>query len=306
MSYHKRVIVHAPGKINLTLQITGIAANGYHLLESVMHSFGPGDLVTLEMSPEYGNISVSCSRNGVPEDNTNIAHKAATAFFASAGIGQRGLHIHIEKIIPPEAGLGGGSANAAAVLRGLNVMFGASHSDKSLSDKSLSDEALREIGSGIGADVPFCITGGCALAQGIGDKLTALPMLEGCYIAIAKPPGGMSTALAYRLYDEKAGVIPKTETTAAMIDNISRGDIASVGKCMSNVFEHISGRETARIKSAMMRAGAVGAVLSGSGSAVAGLFPNEQSARECLTGLTDCEILLATPVKTGAVVVRVE
>jgi len=295
MVSHSRAVVRAPGKINLMLGIAGIAPNGYHLLDTVMHAFEPGDVVVISQRPEREGISVTCSRPGVPEDESNIAHKAALAFFAATGT-RCGLNIHIDKTIPPEAGLGGGSADAAAVLRGLDAMLGT----------SLSDEALCEIGVKVGADVPFCLIGGCALARGIGDKLTALPPLRGCYIAIVKPPGGMSTAYAYSLYDEYDGKLPPIDSRA-MIEFITRGDVPGVGGCMRNVFEYVAaGEHTERIKSAMIAEGAIGAALSGSGSAVAGLFLDEAKARECLSRLSSFETLMAQPAHTGARVIHLE
>jgi 4-diphosphocytidyl-2-C-methyl-D-erythritol kinase len=292
MSEKTRVTIPAPGKINLFLEITGTLPNGYHKLNTVMHTFLPGDTVTVELAP-HTDIRVTCSRPGIPRDSGNIAYKTAEAFFAVMGISRRGLSINIEKLIPQEAGLGGGSADAAAVLRGLNELFGT----------RLDENALCEIGVKVGADVPFCVVGGCALAQGIGEKLTPLPPLRDCHIAIAKPKSeGVSTPEAYRLYDEYEGAIPNANL-ADMLAGIRDGNLADIGKAMHNAFEHVMpGAETNRIKAAMRKAGAGGAVLSGTGSAVAGLFADESAAKACLESLADCETLLAKPV--GARIAR--
>ncbi|MCL2068723.1 MAG: 4-(cytidine 5'-diphospho)-2-C-methyl-D-erythritol kinase, partial [Oscillospiraceae bacterium] len=216
MPSRTQIKIPAPGKINLLLEITGTLPNGYHELNTVMQSFLPGDTVSLELLPEHAddhNIRVTCSRPDIPRDSANIAHKAAAAFFAATGIPRRGLHIHIEKIIPHGAGLGGGGADAAAVLRGLNTLL----------DAGLDNFALCEIGVTVGADVPFCIAGGCALAQGIGEKLTSLPPLRNCRIAIAKPKTvSVSTPEAYRLYDCYPGKIPPANP-AGMLEAIKAG-----------------------------------------------------------------------------------
>lgn len=290
-----RVAVEAPAKINLSLDITGLAPGGYHLIETVMAGVSLCDVLIISKRAESG-IRVTCSDPSVPENGINIAHTAAERFFESTGVARQGLNIHIDKSIPTEAGLAGGSANAAATLKGLDFLFGT----------SLSPEQLAAIALEVGMDVPFCLTGGVALARGRGELLTPLRPLPDCHIAIAKPQGGMSTRLAYRLYDEYSGKLNRPDTQN-MLACIADGDLAGIGRNMRNVFSQIGNTgETEKLSSIMLGAGAAGAELSGSGSAVAGLFDSEKNADDCLRLLRErgerCR--LARPLAYGARIVH--
>lgn len=295
MNDYSRVIVEAPAKINLSLDITGITGDGYHLLETVMQSVDWLDILTIDKRRDT-NLYVSCSDPAVPCGKENLAYKAALAFFAAAGTPVPGLSIHIDKSIPVQAGLAGGSADAAAVLRGLDCLFGT----------GFSPEYLAEIALPVGADVPFCLTGGCALAQGKGEILTPLPTLPDCLIVIAKPPGGMSTRLAFELFDACSGRIERPDTKAVLAA-VKTGDLEELGRHIGNVFGALGDTaETWRLEKTMLDAGAVSASLSGSGSAVFGLFDNGEKASACLRSLREQELecRITRPAEHGASVIR--
>lgn len=292
MSISNRVVVEVPCKINLSLDITGLSGNGYHLLDSVMHAADLSDILYITTC-SGGDVQVSCFPGRLPQGEANIAHRAAAAFFAAAGIPRQGVRIVLEKSIPSEAGLAGGSADAAGVLWGLNHLFGS----------NLSPERLREVGLTVGADVPFCIQGGCALAQGIGERLSPLPALrEGCFV-IAKPQAGMNTHYAFQMYDRRAGALKMRVDTRTIVEAVKAGDLPMVGAGMANVFEEACKvEEVAQIKDVMLETDALGAVMSGSGTAVAGLFDRESAARGCLELLRTQypQTYLANPVGHGA------
>ena len=296
MYYCKRVVVEACGKVNLSLDITGTAPDGYHLLETVMQSIDLRDVLVIGKRDD-DEVKITCSSPEAPGDDTNIAFKAAKEFFAATGIEEQGLSIHIDKSIPIEAGLAGGSADAAAVLCGLDRLF----------ETALSPEQLREIGISVGADVPFCLSGGCALAEGKGEILTPLNKLPPCYIAIAKPPEGISTRYAFKLYDNFSGEIDRPDTRK-IIDGINRGDLSEIGRQMFSAFSGIGQKdETEMLSGIMLCAGALGSVLSGSGSAVIGLFDSEKKAKGCLHLLREQirECWLCRPTDFGARLIHV-
>ncbi|MDL2232620.1 4-(cytidine 5'-diphospho)-2-C-methyl-D-erythritol kinase [Ruminococcaceae bacterium OttesenSCG-928-L11] len=291
MFYCNRVVVRAPGKVNLSLDITGTTNDGYHTLDTIMQTIDLSDVVVVGKRAD-DTIRVTCSNPNVPEDDTNIAHKAAKIFFAQTGLPVQGIAIHIDKTIPVQAGLAGGSTDAAAVLCGLNRLY----------ETDLTQEQLCEMGRLVGADVPFCITGGCKLAQGIGDVFTELSALPDCAIAIAKPPKGVDTRYAFKLYDEYAGQLGRPDTVS-MIEAINSGSLEAIGRHMFNVFEQVGNlQEVELLKGVLTYAGAYGAVMSGSGSAVIGLFAEEKDAKKCLKQLKDAagEAYLTKPCPNGA------
>lgn len=265
-----KLTVKANAKINLTLNITGKLPNGYHTLRSIMQSISLHDIVTVEKTAD-SRIEVLCG-GGIPSGEQNIAFKAAESFFRFADIIDKGVKITIEKHIPSEAGLGGGSADAAAVICCLDKLFGC----------ELSREKLCEIGASVGADVPFCIVGGTALCEGIGEVITPLsPLSCGCVI-IAKGRLGVSTKDAYAKID--SAEIKHTPWESS--DFI--GSFESWAKLCSNDFEAVSGNhEVEKICSEMKNGDAVLAQMSGSGSAVFGLFSDKDKAEICRQKLSD-------------------
>ncbi len=276
--------IDAYAKINLTLDITGRRADGYHLLRMVMQSVSLCDRLTITQG-EPG-IRIVCARADVPCNESNTAYKAAAAFFAFSGI-QPGVTVEIEKNVPSQAGLGGGSSDAAAVLHALNEMYRTGYSNKTLC----------EIGVKVGADVPFCILGGTALAEGIGEKLTALPPMPKCHLVLCKPPVGVDTKKAYAKADS-AGLIGSY--TNGMLQAVQSGSLHAVAENLGNAFEQVMQLdEVAQIKQIMKSAGALGACMSGSGSAVYGIFESPEAAQECKTALSGRfeQVFLCEPVQ---------
>lgn len=263
--------VKAYAKINLTLDITGRLPNGYHSIRSIMQSISLCDNVTVERT-DCGGIEVICDKKNIPSGEKNIAYKAAERFAEYADIACMNVKIHIEKHIPSEAGLGGGSSDAAAVIRCLNELYGCGYSEK----------RLCEIGSNVGADVPFCIIGGTALCEGIGEEITPLPALEEEYVLIAKGKLGISTPEAYARLD-------KTELSAKEWKSSDfSGKAEKWSRYCSNDFEKVSDNyEITDIKSLMKSGGALISQMSGSGSAVFGIFQTENEAVKCREMLTD-------------------
>ena len=259
----KSVTVNAPAKINLVLDVTGRREDGYHTLFTIMQSISLADTVCLTPN-DSGIITVECSDRSIPASIDNIAFRAAELFYRTNGIEQIGLNIKIDKHIPSQAGLGGGSADAAAVLVGMNSLYGT----------GLTPEELCRLGVRLGADVPFCIVGGTKICRGIGELMTEAPPLEKCYIAIGKGSEGISTKEAYAEIDSKCSFC--TDDGPDRYD----GSISSVKAAGRNIFEDVSHcPEVKVIKESFYSAGAEYSAMSGSGSAVFGLF-REQTAAE--------------------------
>lgn len=259
-----KLSVKANAKINLTLNITGRLPNGYHSLRSIMQSISLHDVVTVEKT-DSAEIEVICG-NGIPSGDRNIAHKAAREFFRFADIADKGVKITVEKHIPSEAGLGGGSADAAAVICCLDKLFGCNFSQKALCDT----------GALVGADVPFCIVGGTALCEGIGEVITPLSPLECECVLIAKGKLGVSTKEAYAKIDSA-----EIKHYPWEVSDFS-GGFKSWARLCSNDFEAVSGNtEVEALISEMKNSGASLSQMSGSGSAVFGLFSECKNAESC-------------------------
>ena len=264
-----KMVMAAPAKVNLTFDIVGSLGNGYHAIESVMIPVDLCDQVELQIS-ESGQIQLYCDRPHIPTDNRNICHKAAEAFFRETGISNPGLIINLTKNIPDQAGLGGGSADGAAVLKGLNEIF----------DTGLTLEELKRIGVQIGADLPVCIWGENAFVRGIGEILAPLGPLPECYLVIAKPSAGSNTKEAYRRYDRGGSYIHPENSQ--MVRAITDGGLEDIGRYAANLFEEILAiEEVALIKKQLLDCGALGAVMSGSGTAVVGIFEESGPASRC-------------------------
>ncbi len=265
---------YAPAKINLYLDVTGICDNGYHSIKSVMQTVDLYDVITVNpTTDEIGGITLSCSDPAVPLGTKNIAYKAADAFFRNAKTDVYGCRIHIEKHIPMEAGLAGGSTDAAAVLRLLNEIHG----------NPLTVDELCRIGATIGADVPFCIKGGTVLCEGIGEQLSPLPSLPYCYIVIARGGEGVSTPDGYRLVDERhcRDFSGSRGDFAKLSKALESGDIDITAKHMYNIFEDVilpHHSVAPRLREIMLECGASGAIMSGSGPSVFGIFTSKDAA----------------------------
>ena len=275
----------ALGKINLGLDILGRRENGYHDVRMVMQTVYLYDRVTLEKTREPG-IEISTNLSYLPVNENNIAYKAAELLRGEFGI-REGIRITLEKHIPVAAGRAGGSSNAAAVLFGMNRMFGL----------GLSEEGLKERGVTLGADVPYCIMRGTVLAEGIGEILTPLPPLPKCYVLIAKPPLSASTRTVYEKIDREG--IKSHPDIDGILAGLQEGDLQQVAGSMGNVLEQVMLEEhpvLQRIKDVMIGAGALNAMMSGSGPTVFGIFTSRGRARAAAARLKR-----QTPVKQAYV-----
>ena len=262
-----QVTVHAPAKINLTLDIVGTRPDGYHLLESVFQSVSVYDTVTVKTKWGRGITLVAPDCDCPAEKNT--AYKAAVAFFRYTGL-KKGVKITIEKHIPQQAGMGGGSADAAGVLWALNLLFGT----------RLTVAQLCEIGLAVGADVPFCVLGGTAYVTGIGEGLRPLPPLPDCYVVVAQPDEGISTKEAYAAVDG-AQILARPDNAAA-IAALKAGDLAGVCEQAVNVFESATQLRGVRdIRRKMEEYGPLCSQMTGSGSCVFAIFTDRDAAVDC-------------------------
>ncbi len=284
-----KVTVNAYAKINLMLDINYKRTDNYHDLFMIMQSVGIYDTVSVEKI-KGRDIVISCNIDGIPLDEKNIAHKAATAFFKTNKIRSKGIHIDIIKRIPHAAGLAGGSADGAAVLVALNEIY----------ETKLSEDELCDIGVKIGADVPFCIKGGTLLSQGIGEVLSKVKPLRQCFIVLAKPNCSVNTGLAYSQFDE----FGKTHTPnqLEMLKAIQSRDLADISNKLENVFEQfieVEGR--VQIKEIMRNNGALGACMSGSGPTVYGIFTEKEAAENAADEIKDItnEVFVCKPVNKG-------
>lgn len=258
----------ALGKVNLGLDILGRKENGYHEVRMVMQTVYLYDRVILERTKTPG-ITLETNLKFLPVNENNIAYRAADLIRKEFGI-HEGIKIVLDKHIPVAAGMAGGSTNAAAVLFGMNRMYGL----------GLSEEELKKRGVGLGADVPYCIMRGTVLAEGIGEKLTPLPPIPKCYVLIAKPPLSASTEIVYEKYDALRQV--KHPDIDGILRGLSEADIRQVAANMGNVLEQVMVKEypvIGQIKQAMLELGAMGALMSGSGPTVFGLFDSRSAAK---------------------------
>lgn len=286
--------IKAYAKINLMLDILGRLPNGYHNLWMIMQSVSLHDTVEVKKT-DSGKITLSCSEEGIPLDEKNIAHKAARAFFEYTGTENCGIHIHIEKNIPSQAGLAGGSADGAAVIKALNMIFSA----------NLSDRQMCRIGKKVGADVPFCIMGGTCLAQNIGDVLSPLEDIPECFFVLAKPKMGVSTKEAFESVDNANYI--KRPDREKMLLAAANGNFDEMFKLSANVFEQvIEVPERVEIKKVMRQSGAKLSLMSGSGPTVYGVFENKKDAENCAEKLNEFikDVFIATPAKQGLEIIE--
>ncbi len=273
--------IKAFAKVNLFLDITGRLENGYHTLNTVMTQIFLHDNVTVEAYKGDG-IFIECDNPAVPCNEKNIAYKAAAAFLSETGKKAR-VNIRINKHIPLEAGLGGSSTDGAAVLKALNKLY----------DYPLSLEKLCEIGAKLGADVPFCIIGGSMVCKGIGDKMTRVNCFRDCYFLIVKPDFSCSTPAAYKAYDENP--IPENTDFEEFVETLHLGAEKWAGK-MYNVFEKLySDERIAAITDTMRKYGALGSILTGSGSAVFGVFKDRKTAENALKNVDSQFKIVVSP-----------
>lgn len=258
----------APAKLNLTLEVGEKRSDGYHEVQSVMSCAALYDEVTLE-SGTSGGISMTCDCPGLPLDDTNLCLRAAKLFFKKTGIPCDGLHIELSKRIPMQSGLGGGSADAAAVLRGLRKLY----------RPEMMIKDLERMAAELGSDVPFCVRSVTAMVRGRGEQLLKLPKLPLCWFVICKPEFSFSTAEMYAKLDEKDPV--SSIDTLGLIKALEYQDMQEISDRLGNCFEGVleESSEIFAIKNRLLALGARNACMSGSGSAVYGLFTQEDEAK---------------------------
>ena len=258
----------APAKLNLTLEVGEKRSDGYHEVQSVMSCAALYDEVTLE-SGTSGGISMTCDCPGLPLDDTNLCLRAAKLFFKKTGIPCDGLHIDLSKRIPMQSGLGGGSADAAAVLRGLRKLY----------RPEMMIKDLERMAAELGSDVPFCVRSVTAMVRGRGEQLLKLPKLPLCWFVICKPEFSFSTAEMYAKLDEKELV--SSIDTLGLIKALEYQDMQEISDRLGNCFEGVleESSEIFAIKNRLLALGARNACMSGSGSAVYGLFTQEDEAK---------------------------
>lgn len=275
-------------KLNLTLDVLGKREDGYHDIKSVMQAISIRDDVEIDIGTGKP-WSLECATEGVPTDETNLAWKAAKVYCDAMHKEPGGITIRILKRIPSGAGLGGGSADAAAVLRALNRHYG----------DPLSVLALAELGAQVGSDVPFCVLCGTAMAEGRGEKLRKLPDMPECVFVVCKPAFSVSTPELYRKLDTVA--IPKHPDHMAMESALLAGDLGKIADLIYNVFDPVvtaDHLEINYIKSICNSYGALGMQMTGSGSAVYAIMPSFEYAAVVCNMLKDNypDVFVAMPV----------
>ena len=277
MAITKTVKEKAFAKVNLGLDVLKRREDGYHEVKMVMQTIGICDELTFETSPEIKDITMTTDVEGLSCDDSNLVIRAAKMITEKYSVSQ-GVKIRLIKNIPLAAGMAGGSADAAATLRGINRLFGL----------GLTDEELCIMAVKLGADVPFCVYGGTFLAEGIGEKLTKLPDIPNCSVLIVKPHVGVSTKHVYEsLHVETIEHHPDMDT---IIDCAKRRDLGGLAFNIENILENVTVKEYPiidEIKNKMMEHGAMNALMSGSGPTVFGLFDSKPNAERAAVTLRD-------------------
>ena len=280
----KTLRIKAAAKLNFSLDILEIRPDGYHEMDMVMQTIDLFDDVELSKA---GTISVFS--DGSPDGPENLAWKAAEAFFRAAKR-SGGARIRLTKRIPAQAGMAGGSADAAAVLIGLNALY----------DARLSPEALRDAGLSVGADVPYCLIGGTARVRGIGEIVEPMPPFLSGYLVVAKPAIGISTAEAFRRFDRAENL--RHPDIAALLSVMEKGQLDALSLFMENVLEQSEQNETVEtLRQELLKNGALAARMTGSGSAVFGLFSEKEAASRCAVALAgeNRQIFVTKPYPKG-------
>ena len=270
-----KCIKKAYAKINLGLDVVDRLENGYHLVKMIMQMVGIYDVLTLEKIPS--GIVVTTDNGELPTDENNLIYKSAKLMMDKYQISE-GVKIHLEKNIPIAAGMAGGSTDAAATFKGMNELF----------ECEASEEDLRELGVKVGADVPYCIMGGTALAEGIGEKLSKLPSPPPCFLLVAKPDINVSTKYVYEHLDAEG--VSHHPDIDGMIQAIRDQDLQGIVKRLENVLENVTVKKypvIQEIKDTMIDMGAEGSLMSGSGPTVFGIFTEEEKAKAALKVLEE-------------------
>ncbi len=270
---------NAYAKVNLGLDVLRRREDGYHELRMIMQTVDLYDTLTLEKTAEAG-IVMTCNIEGLPCDERNLVYKSAKLMFEEYNL-PGGIRIHLEKRIPMAAGMAGGSTDAAAVFNGINELY----------NLGLAKKRLCELGVRIGADVPYCIVGGTALSEGIGEVLTVLPNVPDCVVLIAKPDFDVSTKYVFEnLHANSLTYHPDID---AMAESIRAGNLNGVVKVMDNVLETVTEAkytEVTNIKNVMKEHGAMRAMMSGSGPTVFGLYENKEDAEKAADAIRNGDL----------------
>lgn len=256
----------AHAKINLSLDVLGKRDDGYHTLQMIMQTIQLHDTISIRKIP--AGVEIMCEAPYVPNNSSNIAYKAAEAMLGRYGI-KAGVRVEISKRIPVAAGLAGGSTDAAAVLKGIDSLF----------ELGVEQAELMQLGKTIGADVPYCIMGGTALAEGIGEKLTLLPAAGNIPLVLVKPRIGVSTAWVYKNF--KLEKVKERPDTQMLISALASGNKRDLAANMKNVLESVTREKYPvidAIKSELVKLGALGSMMSGSGPTVFGIFEDADKA----------------------------
>lgn len=283
--------VKVAAKINLMLDILKKLDNGYHSLFMIMQSVDLYDTITVQKNNE-NKIIIKCDTEGVPCNEKNIAYKCANAFFKICNMKEQGVTIEIEKNIPMAAGTAGGSADGAGVLYCLNKIY----------NTNLSTTELCEIGATVGADIPFSITGGTAIALNTGNVIAPVKDLPECYIVLCKPDQDVSTPEAYAQFDALCRV--RHLDRVSMIDAVASADYEKICTYCGNVFEQaVEVPKRPHIKGVMRKSGADACCMSGSGPTVFGLFSNKENAEDCYNRLSKKydNVYLCKPANKGII-----
>lgn len=264
------IVIDAYGKINLALDVLYPRDDGYHEIDTIMQQIDLKDTIILR-NIDVDNIIIECNREDVPLDKTNLVYKAWEKILKETNL-KRGIHITIQKNIPVAAGLAGGSTNAAAVLKGLNILW----------DLNLPQERLMEIGAEIGADVPFCLLGGTARGRGKGERLTKIRSFSNKLILLANIGKQVSSGYVYDKLDSEK----KRERidVGKIVEYIENDNVEKVAENMANIMEIVVIREhpiIGEIKEDMIEHGALGSLMSGSGPTVFGIFHREENLLRC-------------------------
>ncbi len=268
-------VERAYAKLNLSLDVTGRRADGYHDLAMLMQTVSLCDELRLRFR-EDGQVRAGSNLRFIPSDERNLAVRAALRYLEAVGDPGQGLQIELRKQIPVGAGMGGGSADAAAVLRALNRIY----------ENRLNRRELEELAQQIGSDVAFCVAGGTALAEGRGEKLMDLPDLPDCSFVICKPSFSISTPELYKKLD--SAPVRIHPDTPGLLTAVREGDLSSLCRRMYNVFEEIDDRRlrtVAELKSRLLDHRAMGAMMTGTGSAVFGVFRHAEEAEAACAAL---------------------
>jgi len=284
-----KVLLRAFAKVNYVLKVRGLRADGYHEVLTVMQSISLADEVEIEHIKEGFELVVEPENAEVGSAEENTAYRAQKLLEELVGA-KISARLVLRKKIPAGAGLGGGSADAAAALVGLNELFRL----------GLSSAELREVGAKIGADVPFCLSGGTLLGEGIGEVLSPLPEPPPHYLVVAKPAAGASTARIYHAYDSRP--LEDGACVAPVVDALRVGDLGALACSLGNDLAPVTRSvvpEVRALEEELVRGGALGAVMSGSGTSVFGMFDFEEEARSAASKLRTPFVSLCGPVRYG-------